>query len=301
MACLTPYIVKMKLKNCTIPVPCGKCPECLKRRVSGWSFRLMQEDKYCDSAYFLTLTYDTATVHITENGFMGLHYRDVQLFIKKLRKAHDVEKDNLEKRRTIKYYAVGEYGGRTLRPHYHLIIFNTQLDLMYSSEDIKLLELSEFDGQVNVKCFQWEHGHVTVGQVNGASVGYTLKYMCKPSRIPMHRNDDRERERSLISKGLGEEYLTNVMVRWHHMDMKDRMYLTLEDGKKIAMPRYYKDKIYTESERKYINWHCERLRQKKLRKQEKKGNIPSERDKAEGVKAAFKKMYQNAMESRDKV
>lgn len=30
------------------------------------------------------------------------------------------------------------------------------------------------------------------------------------------------------------------------------MYLPIEDGKKIAMPRYYKDKIYNETERKRL-------------------------------------------------
>lgn len=261
-------------------MPCGKCPECLKRRISGWSFRLMQEDKHASSSYFLTLTYDTAKVHITQNGFMGLNKRDVQLFFKRLRKAHNVKEDNLAERSTIKYYAVGEYGGRTMRPHYHIILFNAKLELVQPA---------------------WDMGSIHYGEVSGASVGYTLKYMSKASKIPMHRNDDRLREFSLMSKGLGEKYLTNVMVRWHHLDLKDRMFLTIEDGKKIAMPRYYKNKIYVESERKYINWHCERLRQQKLQKQEKLGIIPTERDRAESVKSAFKKMHRNAEDGRNTV
>ena len=27
----------------------------------------------------------------------------------------------------LKYYAVGEYGGQTKRPHYHIVIFNADL------------------------------------------------------------------------------------------------------------------------------------------------------------------------------
>lgn len=42
------------------------------------------------------------------------------------------------------------------------------------------------------------------------------------------------------------------MKRWHHADLDNRMFCNLEDGKKIAMPRYYKDRIYTEHERKRV-------------------------------------------------
>lgn len=161
------------MKNETIPVPCGKCADCLKRRVSGWSFRLMNEEKKSSSAFFLTLTYDTKHVDITKNGFMTLNKKHMQDFMKRLRKR------NQEK---LKYFLVGEYGGKTKRPHYHLILFNAVLDTVQPA---------------------WELGSVHYGLVTGASVGYTLKYMMKPSKIPMHKNDDRLKEFSLMSKGLG--------------------------------------------------------------------------------------------------
>lgn len=174
--CLTPYMVRDKITQVQIPVPCGKCPECLARRVSGWSFRLMNEEKKSLSAHFITLTYDTSHVPITKKGFMDLSKRDLQLFFKRLRKAHGVPVPE----NPIRYYAVGEYGGRTFRPHYHVILFNAQLEHIQTA---------------------WNIGQVHYGSVSGASVGYTLKYMSKPKRIPIHQNDDRQREFSLMSKG----------------------------------------------------------------------------------------------------
>jgi len=272
--CLIPFVVTKKLSNEKVPVPCGKCPECMKRRISGWSFRLMQQERISNTAHFITLTYDTNHIHITANGFMGLNRRDVQLFFKRLRKAHTKGTSN------IKYYVCGEYGGKTNRPHYHAIIFNVKLELIQPA---------------------WQLGQVHYGTVSGASVGYTLKYMSKPSRIPMHRNDDRQREFSLMSKGLGSNYLTKAMITWHHKSLHDRMYCTTDDGKKISMPRYYKQKIYHETQRKAIAFTTQQ-RQAAIDKEKiRHGKVPTEKQRVESHKQAFKNMYANSEKGRNKI
>jgi len=53
---------------------------------------------------------------------MTLKKTDIQKFFKRLRKCHG------KKHKSIKYYAVGEYGGQTLRPHYHIVIFNADIN-----------------------------------------------------------------------------------------------------------------------------------------------------------------------------
>lgn len=218
---MTPWQKKDTEQNYMLP--CGKCPECTSRRISAWSFRLMQEVKRATSAHFLTLTYDTQHVPISKHGFMSLDKRHVQLFMKKLRKAHG--------KSTIKYYCAGEYGGRTKRPHYHIIIFNARIDLLQPA---------------------WDKGAIHYGTVEGASIGYTLKYISKQRTIPMHSNDDRIPEFAIMSKRLGDNYLTKAAIDWHKKDLENRMHLTIEDGKKVSMPRYYKEKIYNDDERQII-------------------------------------------------
>lgn len=248
--CLTPITITNSM-NIEQQVPCGKCPACKARRASAWSFRLMQEDKRSTNAQFITLTYSTNTVPITKSGFMVLNKRHLQLFFKRLRRSHEVRVQNPdwisysatpriprykwiypEGQRPIKYYAVGEYGTDSFRPHYHIILFNHRTELVSPA---------------------WNLGHVHYGTVSEASVGYTLKYISKPGRIPLHRNDDRIPEFSLMSKGLGENYLTPAMVTWHKNDLENRMYCNLKDGKKISMPRYYKLKMYDEAEKEKIS------------------------------------------------
>lgn len=237
---------KIYLKDLDISVPCGKCPPCTAKIVSQWSFRLMQEEKVCDSCVFLTLTYDTKHVPITKKGFMSLHKPDweyriakkgkrkgeivrsqvdchLQQFFKRLRKSQFGNKAG-----NIKYFAVGEYGSKYMRPHYHAIIFNAKLELLQDA---------------------WQYGELYYGMnVSEAAVGYTLKYMSKPSKIPLHKNDDRVKEFRLMSKGLGEAYINQKTIQYHN-DHYEHMHLTLPDGKKIGMPRYYKQKIYEEYNR----------------------------------------------------
>lgn len=145
----------------------------MTRLVSAWSFRLVQEGKVSDSSLFLTLTYDTDHVPITPNGFMSLNKKDHRVFIKALRKLVPDKK--------LKYFIVGEYGGKTKRPHYHMLLFNANHKAV---------------------CTAWKKGSVHFGDVNGASIGYTLKYMFKGPWRPMHRNDDREPQFRNMSKSL---------------------------------------------------------------------------------------------------
>lgn len=230
---------------------------------------------------FLTLTYDTTHVPITRNGFMCLNKRDVQLFFKRLRKAETAKaKSNGLTPSILKYYAVGEYGGKGQRPHYHIILFNADITLIQGA---------------------WQLGSVHYGTVSGASVGYCLKYMMKPCRIPMHRNDDRIREFSLMSKGLGESYMTNAMLRWHHADPNNRMYINIQDGKKIPMPRYFKLKIYTEIERKVIAYNAMKRQIQEDLKMIKHGKVQTEHEKSQRVLSAFSKMHIQAETGRNKI
>lgn len=227
------------------PVPCGKCPACYARRVSSWSFRLVEEDKRSDTSYFITLTYDTRHINITGKGYRTLCKRDVQLFFKKLRKY-----GSYDGCKSIKYYGVGEYGERTYRPHYHVILFNAKIDKIQLA---------------------WDKGSVHYGSVSEASIGYCLKYISKHKKIPLHENDDRQKEFALMSKRLGDNYLTEAMVNWHKSDLYHRMFCNLKDGKKIAMPRYYKDKLYNAEEREEAAWETRRsmlLKIEKMRQQD---------------------------------
>src|SRR5678816_1259739 len=122
--CLTPFFIKDG-NGKQVLVPCSKCTTCKARRVSAWSFRLMQEQKKSISAHFITLTYNDTHQPITKNGYRSLRKRHLRSFFKRLRKAQ-TSKGRVPAK-AIKYFAVGEYGGKVGRPHYHLLLFNCDI------------------------------------------------------------------------------------------------------------------------------------------------------------------------------
>jgi hypothetical protein len=208
-----------------MPFPCGKCPACVRRRVSGWAFRLNKQSEQSNSAHFVTLTYNDEHIKKTKNGFETLVKKDVQDFFKRLRKLTNQK---------ITYYAVGEYGDTGERPHYHIILFNANPKIVENAWKLNDITL----------------GNVHFGDVGDASVGYTLKYISKDKKIPQFNGDDRQKEFALMSKGLGAGYLTENMVKWHTKgNIENKVYLPLKDGKKAAMPRYYKDKLYDKGQK----------------------------------------------------
>lgn len=231
MACATPHFVDNPLYpydlsgKPQLPVPCGRCPDCKQKRTAQWVFRMKQEDKVSSSAYFVTLTYDTEFVPISPHGFMTLQKSDFQKYMKRLRKLHD-------KHIKIKYYAVGEYGSKTRRPHYHAIIFN--------ADQKSIVDAWSVDGR--------PIGGVHVGDVNGNSIAYTTKYINKPKRIPEFAADDRVKEFSLMSKGIGKSFLTPQVRKFYKSDLS-RNFVVLDGGLKISMPKYFVDKIFDEEEK----------------------------------------------------
>lgn len=75
-----------------VPLKCGKCLPCIQHRVQTWGFRLAQELKRSNTAYFVTLTYDTDHIPF-KHGRMTLDKKDAVKFIKRLRQHHKERKN----------------------------------------------------------------------------------------------------------------------------------------------------------------------------------------------------------------
>lgn len=246
------------------------------RRVSQWTFRILQEHRHCGDSRFITLTYNTDNVPYTEDGRQTICKRDIQLFIKRLRQCQ-ARQINSTSSGKIKYYAVGEYGGHTRRPHYHLILFNASVQAI---EDA------------------WTLGKIHYGTVTTESVGYTLKYMSKTSRIGIHYKDTRTPQFALMSQGLGASYLTPTMIKWHKQDLLHRNFVTSQEGYKVSMPRYYKLKLYSLLEQEKLANESLMAAIDKLYVQatEEFGNVRAFRDKKADLTASYKRLHYKSLQ-----
>ncbi|QCQ84926.1 replication initiator protein [Blackfly microvirus SF02] len=203
----------------TTKVPCGRCPECIKAKINSWLFRLGNELDRSKNPLFVTLTYANENLTYSNQENATLVKRDLQLFFKKLRKRHDKKYPEAQK---IKYYACGEYGSKTKRPHYHIILLNC-LDATMVHD-------------------AWGLGHTLSLPLLSGGANYVLKYMSKQrTKSP---GDDNQKEFSLMSKGIGENYLSANMITYHN-DSVEKAFVYTKEGYKMSMPRYYKSKIYT--------------------------------------------------------
>jgi hypothetical protein len=200
-------------------VGCGRCNTCLRKKQIDWCFRLEKELKASSSACFLTLTYDEENIPWAE--LPTLVRRDFQLFMKRLRKHANTTK--------IKYFAVGEYGDRTERPHYHAIVFNLPRPFE------KFLTKA------------WKYGHIHIGTVTEASIFYTTKYSLKglKRKKPFEFDEyGREPQFQLMSNGLGVDYSKEIIR--DYLITNGTKLITLPGGSKKKIPRYYVDKLFGE-------------------------------------------------------
>jgi len=149
--------------NHPINLPCNQCIGCRISRSQEWATRLMHESQMHERNAFITLTFSDD--HLPEN--YSIDKRDTQLFMKRLRKSLEPK--------TVRFFACGEYGDQTLRPHYHLLVFGHQFsDLkLHSANRGSPLYTSEQLSKL------WPFGHSTTGHITYASAAYVARYAMK--------------------------------------------------------------------------------------------------------------------------
>lgn len=238
-----------------ISLPCGHCVGCRLRYSRIWADRCLAEASYHDSNIFLTLTYNDShlprpLIKEREDGslsFSKIHplvKRDVQLFIKRLRK-HYFDQD-------IRYFLCGEYGSKSMRPHYHLILFGLFLDDLkplymtsegfsyYTSESIEKLWYVESDTEHSA-------GFHIITDVNWSTCAYVARYIMKKQYghgAEIYDELNYPKEFTLMSRrpGIGRQFYED-----HKLDIysdKGEVFLSLPDGAHSIKSNRYYDRLY---------------------------------------------------------
>lgn len=229
MQCLHPIKVRRYLDEdktvCErVEVPCGKCAACQMNARQQWVQRLVYEFKAAKTAAFVTLTYDDEHLYINENGVPSVNKRDVQLFMKRLRK---------EFGSGLRFFLMSEYGDDpryTQRPHYHMLLFN------YPPMDF--LRLAVKINEIWKKTDKYFNLNKVVEPINGNRIGYVAGYGITRKMGPYGSDPNF----MLCSRrpAIGSCYLTPARLKYHYET--GNLSVKTDTGS-YPLHRYFRDKI----------------------------------------------------------
>lgn len=204
-----------------IKLPCGKCAGCKLEQSRQWAVRCMHEKRLNNASMFLTLTYSDANLPPGGN----LVPSDLTKFLKRLWHVNNA----------LRYFACGEYGDHTDRPHYHVLVLDqdfTDKRPIKSGSKYTLYESATLSRL-------WPFGHCAIGDVTFESAAYVARYCMKKRQNGKTRSDGKTPEYIVMSRnpGLGAGYFDKYRDEIINHDT------IIVNGLPAALPRFYDNKL----------------------------------------------------------
>lgn len=215
-----------------------------------WQHRIILEAKSHVENSFITLTYEDNKIPFNDNGDLILYKPDFQKFMKRLRKNRNGER--------IRYLAVGEYGTKTNRPHYHACLFGLGI------QDAESITKSWCSGGERI-------GIVHMGQITPESAryiaGYTIKKLTKEGDPQLYGKPPEFMVSSKRNGGIGSDEVKRIA-----KSIRSNPYLSTDDiirtfqinGKPMPLGGYLTNILFT-----HLGWD-EQLKEIKLKEYQEK-------------------------------
>ena len=192
-------------------IPCGTCAGCRMDKSREWADRCTLEALMCppDSCWFVTLTIDDLHMEqyrvfekadgtIVDGDIFTLEDSLLTNFKKKLLAQYDYEYSH----KGVKFFACGEYGGQSHRPHFHILLFNAPL------KDIDFWSYHHV-GPYKIPIFRskfieskWKLGYVWIERFDWNNAAYVARYTQKKAGLLT-----RDAEKTYIDNGLLPEFI----------------------------------------------------------------------------------------------
>ena len=209
-----------------VEIPCGHCELCQKARSRDWilriekAFEAFKQKHKTTFSYFVTWTY--ADEFLPLSPTTGMPTLDKQTFRHMFNTIKNTEKLCADE---FQYYAVGEYGDLSARPHYHGIVFTT-----------KSIDWQHY----------WLYGNIQIGDVQPESIGYVTRYVDKKLGSYLKKEDFEllgiEPIFSIMTKGLGKDFILDRIEKYSDNPALLNSIIG-QNGQKFTLPRYGKKKL----------------------------------------------------------
>lgn len=235
------------LRKSYVPIGCGRCYECRKRKRNDWSARLFEEVKNSGNEWcFVTFTFNDLSLNKLRNELISRHldYETGEISSDFDKKTDDnavatlavrrfLERWRKKYKKSVKHFFVTEKGHKgTKRIHLHGIIKSRNL------EDIRKI---------------WGYGYIwprrkhdmANNYVNDKTINYIVKYITKLDNV----NKD-FLPKILCSPGIGASYALTKEFNLHKFNNEfTKDYYRLKTGHKIANPLYFRNLLYTDEQK----------------------------------------------------
>nr|WAE43652.1 MAG: replication initiator protein [Microviridae sp.] len=225
-----PAVIDERVKY--VPMACNRCMQCHKQKANNWKIRLKEEIKTDCRGIFVTLTFTTKSLQELKEKINNPNIKGYALDNAIATKAVRYFNENHRKHhhQQIKHWLITELGhGKYEHMHLHGLIWT---DLPY--EEIKRL---------------WRYGYSWLGSyVNGNTINYISKYITK--------KDYQHKEyvpKILNSPYIGKQYTNTIRASENKFKGETtREYYQNDNGTKLALPIYYRNKLYTDEEKEKL-------------------------------------------------
>lgn len=229
-----------------VPVGCGRCMECKKQKTREWTVRLSEEIRNNKNGKFVALTFSDESIKELDacigNNING-YDRDNEIATLGIRRF--LERWRKHNKKSVRHWLVTEIGGNgSENIHIHGIIWTDNI-----------IEIAK----------RWEYGFVTIGKkrynkegiskdnndtgyVSERTINYIVKYVNKIDQKHKEYNS-----KILCSKGIGNKYIerSDSKKNVYKEENTNEAYQT-RTGIKLALPIYYRNKIYNEEEKEKL-------------------------------------------------
>lgn len=206
-----------------VPVECGNCYTCMKKKARNWKIRLTEELKKWKKyeIKYICMTFSTESLkELNEIVNKQIDGYERENEIVKIAMKRFLERWRKTEKKSVKHWFITELGGGKYE-HIHLHGF------LFTEKNNDFIRK------------KWKYGYIWFadennGYINEKTINYIVKYMTKKDEKHLTYNGV-----VLCSPGIGGNYRKENKNDWYR----------LNNGQKVGLPEYYRNKIFTEEER----------------------------------------------------
>lgn len=238
------------LRKQFVPIGCGNCWECRKRKRNDWTIRLTEEIKNDSNNWtFVTLTFNEQKLQYhrdkVEESLIDKDTGELKCDIEDFERLTDdnriatlavrmfLERWRKKTGKSVRHFFITEKGHKnTKRIHLHGLI---------RSRDLEMIRNTWLNGYI----WPRRKADMKANVVNEKTINYIVKYITKVDKVNIGFYS-----KILCSPGIGRNYINSTRFELHRFNGENTLdYYLTNTNHKLGNPIYYRNYLYTENER----------------------------------------------------